>query len=111
MSTAIPPIPTKEVVMSTLTSTVKVTNEYGVVRFTTSMGEIAKRKAFIMETMEDGVIRTRALRKLVAMGTIVRYTPRPKNNNGATPQHRADMVTAVQRDYEGVFATGESLAY
>lgn len=97
--------------MSTLTSTVKVTNEYGVVRFTTSMGEIAKRKAFIMETMEEGVERTRALRKLVAMGTIVRYTPRPKNNNGATPQHRADMVSAVERDYDGVFTSSDILAY
>ena len=101
----------KEVVMSTLTSTVKVTNENGVVRYTTSMGEIAKRKAFIMETMEEGVERTRALRKLVAMGTIVRNAPRPKQNNGATPQHRADMVSAVERDYDGVFATGETLAY
>jgi hypothetical protein len=97
--------------MSTLTSTVKVTNEYGVVRYTTTMNEIAKRKAFIMETMEDGVIRTRALRTLSDMETIVRYTPRPKQNNGATPQHRADMVSAVERDYDGVFASGETLAY
>jgi hypothetical protein len=75
------------------------------------MGEIAKRKAFIMDTMEEGVERTRALRKLVAMATIVRYTPRPKQNNGATPQHRADMVSAIVADYDGVFASGESIAY
>jgi hypothetical protein len=97
--------------MSANTLTVKVTNENGVVRFTTSYGEIAKRKAFIMETMEDGVLRNRALRTLSDMETIVRYTPRPKQNNGATPQHRADMVSAVERDYEGVFATGETIAY
>ena len=99
--------------MSTLTTTVKVTNASGVVRYTTARKEIASRQAFARD-IANGLTESESknlLAELSRMVAIVNATPSPKRNRDGIAQERADKVTAIVSDYDGVWNASDALAY
>lgn len=120
MSTAIPPLPVKEVVMSTLTRTVKVYKQGALVRITTTAREalrasmlptagmthanrLALAEGATFTESQLASLRKKAERNAVTLGEreLLEVIAMQDETQARLASERSDAFGAVERDYEG----------
>lgn len=120
MSTAIPPIPTKEVVMSTLTNTVKVYKAGALVRITTTANEAYRSSRLATAGMNHSQyvaymngatftpsqlasLRNKAERNTATLveRELLNTIAMADATKARLASERGDVFGTVERDYEG----------